>query len=272
MQLNRLNFGCGTRFSKDWVNIDFHSESSEVQRVNLLSGFPFAEASFDVVYSSHVLEHFDRTQVRFLLNESWRVMKTGGILRVVVPDLQRSCAEYLRILDLPNNETKEKLYSWIIIELCDQMVRNVPGGEMGPFIRKVAKGDDKELQEYIQTRTHAVTCEVQSSKRSIFSSVRGATKQKIFSKIPYFYLKFISLLLPASLRTMVFVQTSIGEKHRWMYDSYGLSLLLSEAGFSEISQRAFNQSQITDFNTFHLDCTFDGGAYKPDSLYLECIK
>ena len=74
MTTRKLNFGCGTRFSDSWVNIDFDSYDSRVQRVNLLSGFPFADSSFDAVYSSHVLEHFDRDRGHFLLSESFRVM------------------------------------------------------------------------------------------------------------------------------------------------------------------------------------------------------
>jgi hypothetical protein len=37
-----------------------------LKRVNLLAGFPFPDNYFDVVYSSHVLEHFTRDQGLFL--------------------------------------------------------------------------------------------------------------------------------------------------------------------------------------------------------------
>lgn len=44
---------------------------------------PFADASFDVVYSTNVLEHTDRPAV--VLNESLRVLRPGGILQFVFP-------------------------------------------------------------------------------------------------------------------------------------------------------------------------------------------
>ena len=106
MKYNKLNFGCGNRFADNWENIDFHSEDSQVKRVNLFAGFPYVNESFEAVYSSHVLEHFDRAQGRFMINESYRVLRKGGVLRIVVPDLQGSCTEYLRILSLPEGAEK----------------------------------------------------------------------------------------------------------------------------------------------------------------------
>src|SRR5580658_121949 len=102
--MRKLNFGCGNRIAPHWTNIDFHSSDSRVTRANLLSGFPFPDQSFDFVYSSHVLEHFTKEQARVLLAEAHRVLKPGGIIRTVVPDLEGTCREYLRILDLDNSD------------------------------------------------------------------------------------------------------------------------------------------------------------------------
>src|SRR5674476_867863 len=98
--MNKLNFGCGGRIAQGWTNIDFHSDDARVLRANLLSGFPFRDRYFDAVYSSHVLEHFTPAQADLLLQEAWRVLKPGGIVRIVVPDLEASCREYCRILAL----------------------------------------------------------------------------------------------------------------------------------------------------------------------------
>ena len=105
--MESLNFGCGTRFAPGWTNIDFHGDGIHVRRVNLLAGFPFPDNSFDVAYSSHVLEHFTPQQGAFLIRESCRVLKAGGTLRTVVPDLEASCREYLRILAM-NDSDPEK--------------------------------------------------------------------------------------------------------------------------------------------------------------------
>lgn len=271
MKHEKLNFGCGKRYSDDWTNIDFHSNNNRVQRVNLLSGFPFPDCTFQSVYSSHVLEHFDRNQGRFLLKESFRVLRKGGVLRIVVPDLQGSCSEYMRILQLPDGTEKRKLYSWIIIELLDQLVRNTPSGEMGAFVYEVMNSNDNELKTYIRSRTGS-TGRKPHQKSNLVTKIKRITPQKLSTKLSYWYLKAVSYMIPKALRSMVFVETVVGERHRWMYDEYGLKLLFEEIGFSEIRRVRFNESNITNFNSYLLDCNPDGQPYKKNSIYMEGIR
>jgi len=57
---------------------------------------PVPNETFDMVYSAHVLEHFPWTGVDKILKEWVRTLKTGGELRLVVPNLRWSAK---RILD-----------------------------------------------------------------------------------------------------------------------------------------------------------------------------
>ena len=50
-------------------------------------GLPYRRNSLSYVYSSHCFEHFYADQARRFLRECIRVLKPGGILRLVVPDL-----------------------------------------------------------------------------------------------------------------------------------------------------------------------------------------
>jgi len=80
-------------------------------------------------------------------------------------------------------------------------------------------------------------------------------------------------LIPGSLRDMVFVNTTIGEKHQWMYDKFSISLALKDAGFNDISMEQFNTSRISDFQSYLLDINPDGTPYKGvSSLYAEAVK
>ena len=63
-----LNLGCGSRFHEDWINYDFVSNSLYVKSANLIDGIPIGSESIDVVYHSHVLEHFTKPQGNFFLN------------------------------------------------------------------------------------------------------------------------------------------------------------------------------------------------------------
>lgn len=270
--MNQLNFGCGNRFATGWVNIDFHSSDASVKRVNLLRGFPYPDNHFDGVYSSHVLEHFTSEQAQFLLGEANRVLKPDGILRIVVPDLAGTCKEYLRILSLPNNDdSKDLLYEWIMIELLDQLVRSRPSGEMGPFLQNLRNGGYEKISDYVYSRVEKLPCSVPPTT-SFTDKLRRLTLQKLFTRVSYWYIRCVARLIPRDLRSMVFVETGIGERHRWMYDFYGLSKLSKKAGFVNCRSLAYNESDIPGFHEDHLDCNADGSVYKNNSIYLEAKK
>jgi predicted SAM-dependent methyltransferase len=55
-------------------------------------GLPFADRVVDYLYASHVLEHFSRAGAVRLAREAWRVLRPGGVFRVVVPDLDHVTA------------------------------------------------------------------------------------------------------------------------------------------------------------------------------------
>ena len=275
--MNKLNFGCGDKIADGWVNIDFESSDPSVKQVNLLSGFPFPDNHFDAVYSSHVLEHFTPEQALFLLKEAYRVLKPKGIVRIVVPNLEAMCKEYLRILALPDDEKlKNERYQWVTIELLDQLVRSFPGGEMGKFFEKVQAidndDDQKLMYNYIQERVGIFQSSDSVVKSSLLEKLRKLTVSKIYTKLLRIYIKLVTKLIPKNIRNMVFVETAIGERHRWMYDVYGLSTLFEKAGFVNISSLAYNESAIADFQSNNLDSNADNSIYKPNSIFLEASK
>jgi SAM-dependent methyltransferase len=60
---------------------------ASVQYLNAAKRFPFRTGSFDNVFSCHMLEHLYRTDAESCVHEVYRVLKSGGVFRVVVPDL-----------------------------------------------------------------------------------------------------------------------------------------------------------------------------------------
>lgn len=65
-----------------------------VRYLNVVKRFPFCADSFDAVYCCHMLEHLTPIQARHMFSEVARVLKPGGIFRVVVPDLERAVSLY----------------------------------------------------------------------------------------------------------------------------------------------------------------------------------
>lgn len=50
-------------------------------------GIPFPDNSLEGIYSSHFIEHLDYQTAIHYLKESYRVLKPGGVLRTICPDL-----------------------------------------------------------------------------------------------------------------------------------------------------------------------------------------
>ncbi len=80
--------GCGDkRIFKDSICLDMRKTAIADLTADA-SRLPFKNASFDLVYSSHVLEHFSHRDVCAVLDEWIRVLKVGGTLELRCPDLR----------------------------------------------------------------------------------------------------------------------------------------------------------------------------------------
>jgi SAM-dependent methyltransferase len=120
----KLNLGCGDIQPDGWMNVDY-SLGARLSKIpfysavnrhvklfdigpdglprrwdknlvvwNLNKPFPWKNSSIDCIYSSHTLEHFSREEGLKFLRECHRVMKQGGIIRIVIPDLRGVVEEY----------------------------------------------------------------------------------------------------------------------------------------------------------------------------------
>ena len=56
---------------------------------------PFGNCTFDIVYSSHVLEHIPWYQVEEVLREWVRILKPGGYMEIWVPDGIKICKAFV---------------------------------------------------------------------------------------------------------------------------------------------------------------------------------
>lgn len=88
----KLHVGAGTSHLPGWVNIDVHPAELSI---NINRGLPFADASARLIYASHMFEHlyYPGEALRFLA-ECRRVLRPGGRLRLVVPDMEAYIRAY----------------------------------------------------------------------------------------------------------------------------------------------------------------------------------
>lgn len=274
-----LNVGCAKRFHPDWTNLDFKALEPNVIEHNLLEGIPFKDESFEVVYHSHVLEHFTKEDGLALIKECNRVLKKGGIIRIVVPDLEMIVREYLSNLEGAlggNNENKEN-YEWIILELLDQIGRNKSGGAMAKywFQEKIPN------EPYLTSRmgfefTDARKAYLERKNRS------SHTDNTTFTGKIIRYLKFLIAQLYKRFQSKNeelenYIRIGKfrlgGQIHQWMYDRYSLSKLLTENGFDEVLVTDAFSSKIPNWNKYMLYLDVEKSQVrKPDSIFIEARK
>jgi SAM-dependent methyltransferase len=140
----KANLGCGLAVAPGWVNIDgslsalvatlprwFHSVAYHLtgarnyykkeEYLGLLSGhrfvhhdlsygLPIDDGMVDYLYTSHFVEHLFRKDAEHLLEECFRVLKPGGVLRISVPDLEYAVSLYTQ------GEREKMLANYFFVE------------------------------------------------------------------------------------------------------------------------------------------------------------
>lgn len=253
--LRLLNLGCGGHFHPDWVNVDIVPQDPQVMQHDLQSRLPFENSSFAAVYHSHVLEHIPKNQAAAFLGECHRVLAPGGVLRVVVPDLEMITRLYLKYLDeaVAGDEEAAKRHEWMTLELLDQLAREESGGEM----LKYWQLNPMPAEDYVIERMGREVLNYVNPYRALLSDHAPETAapeppQADAEQVGRFRLG--------------------GEVHKWMYDRRSVRVLLEQCGFLEFKVCKADESRILDFNTYGLDIHGDGPIRKPDSLFVEAIK
>ena len=111
-----VQYGCGLCAPEGWINFDA-SPRLRIERTyglrsvlrvsvgqlfppnvrsgDIARGLPLADGNAQGVYCSHVLEHVPRDDIPAVLRNTFRLLRPGGVFRLVVPDLQRRVARYL---------------------------------------------------------------------------------------------------------------------------------------------------------------------------------
>jgi len=81
----KLHIGTGTTYLPGWINIDVFSFVRADLYANAMA-LPYDRESCDIIYASHVLEHFNRHLISAVLTHWKDLLTVGGILRLSVPD------------------------------------------------------------------------------------------------------------------------------------------------------------------------------------------
>lgn len=273
-----LNIGCGATNRSDWINLDVAPVDANVMAVDINKGLPFPSEFLDVCYSSHLLEHLDKAGARNLIAECFRVLSHGGVIRLVLPDLERLAKEYLRILNvvMSGEEAREVDYDWIMLELYDQTVRNSSGGEMARFLEDL----NENHRSFVRSRIGSEADRFWAPKQALPNGHRlkammnriswGKLLRRSREKLAG-WLVYLVAGRTAFRNFRMGIFRSSGEVHQWMYDRYSVKRLLNQAGFVDVKICVADESRIPEFEKYSLD-VLNGNVRKPDSLYVEASK
>jgi predicted SAM-dependent methyltransferase len=86
-KIKRLNWGCGNTRPSGWINSDQQRLTGLKYVADIRKGLPFASDYFHYVVSVHALQELPYHDLVPALQELRRVLRPGGTLRLVLPDL-----------------------------------------------------------------------------------------------------------------------------------------------------------------------------------------
>ncbi len=279
----RANLGCGNQICAGWINIDIVCTGPGVVAHDLSTGIPLPDASCEVVYHSHVLEHLKRPDAQFFMRECVRVLKPGGILRVAVPDLEQICRQYLLTLDraLAKEAHAACDYEWIMLELFDQMIRQQSGGGMRTYLQQNPLSNEAFVYERIGEEGRQLVSSLRASSGGVEHSpgrpglgiaafLRTMGRRmwvKLAQKLVFWTdgRRFMEACRLGRFRMG-------GEVHQWMYDRYSLAQLMISVGLRDPLQESALTSRIPGWTDVPLDVLPDRTVRKPDSLFMEALR
>lgn len=90
-----VNFGSGPHPLPGWINVDLDPAGRPDVVADLSRALPFADACADAIFSEDFVAQLEPDALRGFLAECRRMLKSGGTLRVLTPDLRRFARMYL---------------------------------------------------------------------------------------------------------------------------------------------------------------------------------
>jgi SAM-dependent methyltransferase len=266
-------------YRRDWTNVLFSvrpqpPDESQIRYHDVRQSLPFADQTFDAAYAFHIVEHLTPAEGASLVDELFRVLKPGGIVRISTPDLEDICRSYLHQLDecrATRSELNATRYRWAVLELLDQLVREHSGGLMS---RAVAVGDFDP--EFAKRRYGDVFAEfaptrpgLPQMKRPLLERLKRLTLSSLIASIRWRVIDAIERGHTARRQSLLNEPRCTGELNKWMYDSLSLETLLESGGFREQRRQDHRSSMIPNWDRYDLDQSTGGTHAIEPSLYLE---
>jgi predicted SAM-dependent methyltransferase len=128
-ETRKLQLGAGEHPHAGWLNTDLHGygRGHELVYLDVRKRFPLPDASFDFVYSEHMLEHLTYAEGQRCLRECLRVLRPEGRIRIATPSLERLARLY------DGGELQERYVGWAVETLGPETHVPLPGVVVNNF-------------------------------------------------------------------------------------------------------------------------------------------
>lgn len=192
-EVRKLHIGCGDNRLEGWLNSDYFPSSPALLNLDATGKFPFPDASFDFIFSEHMIEHVPYSGGLNMLTEAHRVLRKGGVLRISTPDLAFLLALF--------QEHKSELQQEYIAHETNTFIADAPGySETFVFNRFVRSWghtfiyDEKTLRAAMQTAGfHDLErCELRQSKHAPLRDIENR------SRVPEQFLRLETMTIEAT--------------------------------------------------------------------------
>lgn len=105
----RLHLGCANKRKNGWINIDIR-QTSVTDVVAPIQQLPYDDQSVDAIYCRHTLEHLAPQDAAAAVVEWARVLRDGGQLQVIVPNLVYHARQIIRGRDRDLRRALNSIY------------------------------------------------------------------------------------------------------------------------------------------------------------------
>ena len=88
----RINLGASTDIRPGWINADIFAYPGIDTVCDLNERWPWPESSVDEFHAADIFEHL-QSRI-FTMNQAWKCLKPGGILRMECPDAAKGAGQW----------------------------------------------------------------------------------------------------------------------------------------------------------------------------------
>jgi predicted SAM-dependent methyltransferase len=150
--VRRLQLGTGSNPYEGWLNTDVadYKRTGEVVYLDARKRFPLPDASFDAVFSEHMIEHLTYAEGLHCLREAYRVLRPGGRVRIATPSARR----VVRLYDEELSDLQRRYLQWSVDVFVGHADAPLPGFSLNNMFHNFGHRfvyDDETLRHALET-------------------------------------------------------------------------------------------------------------------------